>query len=59
MLHVLKIAIIAMGVTILASGCAVKSRTEVEVPGVRVETGSTHSHGYKHCPPGHAKKGWC
>jgi hypothetical protein len=63
MIHALKVAVIVIGATILLSGCAVRSRTEIDVPGVRVESGAgyepAHPHGYRHCPPGHAKKGWC
>ena len=59
MIHALKVAVIVIGATILVSGCTVRARTEVGVPSVRVESESVPSYGHRHCPPGHAKKGWC
>ena len=59
MLHILKLVFIAAVAMSLLSACAVKSKTEIEVPGVSIKTEPAYSPGYKHCPPGHAKKGWC
>jgi hypothetical protein len=59
MLHLFKLALIVVAAMSLMSACAVKTKTEIEVPGVSIKTEPAHSHGYKHCPPGHAKKGWC
>ena len=59
MLHALKLALIVVATMSLVSACAVKTRTEIEVPGVSIKTGPAYSPGYKHCPPGHAKKSWC
>ena len=59
MLHVFKLAMTVVVALTLMSACTVRSRTEIEVPGVSVKTEPAPSPGYKHCPPGHAKKGWC
>jgi hypothetical protein len=59
MLHVFKLALTVVVAATLVSACAVRSKTEIEVPGVSVKTEPAYSPGYKHCPPGHAKKGWC
>ena len=60
MVRIMKWVLILVSVMTLVSACAVKTRTEVEIPGVRVESGPAYNPGvYKHCPPGHAKKGWC
>jgi len=62
--------LLLVGVVLVLSACTVKG-PEVEVrppevivdPPVKVETDDhSHSHrhpGSRHCPPGHAKKGWC
>ena len=64
--------LLLVGVIFVLSACTVKG-PEVEVrppevivdPPVQVETDSharpdSHPHRHpKHCPPGHAKKGWC
>ena len=62
--------LLLVGVVLLLSACTVKG-PEVEVrppevivdPPVTVETDDrSHSRrrpGPPHCPPGHAKKGWC
>jgi hypothetical protein len=50
----------------LLTACAVKgpdvvvTPPEVEIdPGVKVHTYPDAPPGPRHCPPGHAKKGWC
>jgi hypothetical protein len=62
--------LLCIGVVFVLSACTIKG-PEVEVrppevivdPPVQVETDDhSHSHrhpGPRHCPPGHAKKGWC
>lgn len=59
MLRALKLALTVVVAMTLMSACAVRSKTEIEVPGVNVKTEPAHVPGYRHCPPGHAKKGWC
>lgn len=38
---------------------ACKTTAEGEYGKVTVEDGDRYDGHYKHCPPGHAKKGWC
>jgi hypothetical protein len=45
--------LVLVSLALCVSACA--ARVDVDVPGVQIESRPTP----KHCPPGHAKKGWC
>ncbi len=57
--NTLPLIAMALAMTDLAS-CTAKVRSpeaEVKLPGVKIEVEDEDKG--KHCPPGHAKKGWC
>jgi hypothetical protein len=57
----LRMILFLSGLGLLLSGCTVRPASVevtppvVVIPGVTVESPSPA----RHCPPGHAKKGWC
>ncbi|MFO1241813.1 MAG: hypothetical protein U1E36_01205 [Rickettsiales bacterium] len=52
--------ILAVAVLTVLTACDDNRYTRVHVPGtVDVEAGSYPTKSGGHCPPGHAKKGWC
>jgi hypothetical protein len=46
---------VRVGMSLAVGLAACAARVEVDVPGVQIDSRPTP----KHCPPGHAKKGWC
>lgn len=40
-------------------GCHTSAEIEGDGYRIRTDTGAPYGGGHRHCPPGHAKKGWC
>ncbi len=51
----------ALIIMLLISGCTISgAKVKVKVPFVEIESIGIEVEGSRyHCPPGHAKKGWC
>lgn len=51
----------ALCAALLLAGCSVRGpKVEVDPGGVEIKPVTVHTPGgASHCPPGHAKKGWC
>ncbi len=61
-MKILSIITLAFITTASLSACQVSARdkdTSVSVSHGDGYYRSGHDDGYRHCPPGHAKKGWC